>query len=150
MATRENPPDRTGPPRPAPEQGASADELEADIERTREELGETVEALAGKLDVKARAQQRFATTKEQALTQAGVARARATELSALANARATELSARAKDNATDEQGQLKPAVRAVAAATLVIVAVVIVTARRRGRGRRRGHRIDEPSPLTAS
>jgi Protein of unknown function (DUF3618) len=125
MATRETPPDRTGPQRPEPEKGASADELEADIERTRQELGETVEALTGKLDVKTRAQQRFATTKEQALTQAGVAKARA-----------TELGARAKDNATDEQGQVKPAVRAVAAAALLIVAVVVtVTARRRGRVR---------------
>jgi hypothetical protein len=31
-------------------------QLEAEIERTRERLGETVEALAGKADVKARAQ----------------------------------------------------------------------------------------------
>jgi hypothetical protein len=136
MATPENPPDRTGPQRPEPEKGASADEVEADIVRTREELGETVEALTGKLDVKTRAQQRFAATKEQALTQAGVARTRATELSALAKARATELRARARDNATDEQGQVKPAVPAAAAAALVVVAVVLaVTTRRRGRGR---------------
>lgn len=37
---------------------ANPDELMAEIERTREELGETVEALAAKADVKARAQQR--------------------------------------------------------------------------------------------
>ncbi|MET0449224.1 MAG: DUF3618 domain-containing protein, partial [Aeromicrobium sp.] len=35
------------------EPGTSADELEADIRRTRQDLGDTVEALAAKLDVKA-------------------------------------------------------------------------------------------------
>ena len=34
-------------------------ELEKEIEQTREQLGETVEALAGKVDVKARAQQKL-------------------------------------------------------------------------------------------
>lgn len=33
-------------------------ELEKEIERTREQLGETVEALAAKVDVKARAQEK--------------------------------------------------------------------------------------------
>lgn len=33
-------------------------QLEAEIERTREQLGETVEALAAKVDVKARAQRK--------------------------------------------------------------------------------------------
>ena len=37
----------------APDAGASISELEADIEQTRHELGDTVEALAAKLDVKA-------------------------------------------------------------------------------------------------
>jgi serine/threonine protein kinase HipA of HipAB toxin-antitoxin module len=38
----------------------SADALTADIERTRQELGETVEALVAKADVKTRAQDRAA------------------------------------------------------------------------------------------
>jgi hypothetical protein len=37
----------------APDAGASISELQADIEQTRHELGDTVEALAAKLDVKA-------------------------------------------------------------------------------------------------
>jgi len=41
-------------------QPLSADALTADIERTRQELGETVEALVAKTDVKARAQHRAA------------------------------------------------------------------------------------------
>lgn len=36
-----------------------ADDLEHEIEQTREHLGETVDALAAKLDVKTRAQESF-------------------------------------------------------------------------------------------
>ena len=45
---------------PEPPKGASSDEIERDIERTREELGRTVDALAAKADVKTRVQQRTA------------------------------------------------------------------------------------------
>lgn len=41
-----------------PGSDASIDELQADIERTREELGQTVGALAAKTDVKARVQEK--------------------------------------------------------------------------------------------
>jgi Protein of unknown function (DUF3618) len=40
------------------------EEIQADIERTREELGDTVEALAAKTDVKARAHERVEEIKE--------------------------------------------------------------------------------------
>ena len=51
---------------PAPEPGPDAgiDELQADIEQTRAELGETVGALSDKLDVKGRAQQQVSDTKD--------------------------------------------------------------------------------------
>ena len=55
-------------PRPEPGPDAGIDELQADIERTRAELGETVGALSDKLDVKGRAQQKVADTKK-AVTQ---------------------------------------------------------------------------------
>jgi len=42
-------------------------ELRHDITRTREELGETIEALAAKADVKARAQESVAEVKQRAL-----------------------------------------------------------------------------------
>ena len=45
---------------PAPERSDSAAALRADIERTRLALGDTVEALAGKTDVKARAKGKVA------------------------------------------------------------------------------------------
>jgi len=40
------------------------EEIEADIQATREELGDTVEALAAKTDVKARAKTKASETKE--------------------------------------------------------------------------------------
>src|SRR5690349_6513005 len=50
--------------RPEPGPDAGIDDLQADIERTRAELGETVGALTDKLDVKGRAQQKVADTKD--------------------------------------------------------------------------------------
>lgn len=44
----------------------TAEELRADIEQAREELGETVEALAGKADVKARSRAALEQRKQQA------------------------------------------------------------------------------------
>jgi hypothetical protein len=69
--------------RPAPP--ADPDQLRQDIERTREELGETVEALIAKTDVKARTRERIgeiserlrgktAQAKEQATSRVGQAR----------------------------------------------------------------------------
>ena len=43
-----------------------ADEIRADIEQSREELGDTVEALAAKTDVKAQAQAKVDDVKDQA------------------------------------------------------------------------------------
>jgi hypothetical protein len=47
-------------------QGRTPEAIEADIERTREQLGDTVEALAAKTDVKARAQERVDEIKAKA------------------------------------------------------------------------------------
>jgi ElaB/YqjD/DUF883 family membrane-anchored ribosome-binding protein len=56
----------------------SAEEIRAEIERTRDELGDTVEALAAKTDVKARAHDRVAAVKEGVAEKKGefVAKAR--------------------------------------------------------------------------
>ena len=45
-------------------------ELEKEIEQTREQLGQTVEALAAKVDVKARAQQKLSQLQDKAKQQA--------------------------------------------------------------------------------
>ena len=56
---------------PGPDAGI--DELQADIDRTRQELGETVSALADKADVKAHVQDKVAETKQAAVRTAHVA-----------------------------------------------------------------------------
>ncbi|AFM15102.1 Protein of unknown function (DUF3618) [Mycolicibacterium chubuense NBB4] len=49
--------------RPEPGPDAGLDELQADIEQTRNELGDTVSALSDKFDVKSRAQQKVTDTR---------------------------------------------------------------------------------------
>ena len=51
---------------PASEPARWPEEIQAEIEATRAELGETVEALAGKADVKGQAQRKVEETKRQA------------------------------------------------------------------------------------
>ena len=51
--------------------GSSPEAIEADIERQREELADTVSALHDRLDVKARARQKAAELKDRATTDAG-------------------------------------------------------------------------------
>jgi hypothetical protein len=57
--------------------GPNQEEIKQEIERTREHLGETVEALAAKADVKARAQAKAADVKAQAQAKAADATTRA-------------------------------------------------------------------------
>lgn len=64
---------------PSPDTDPGVAELEADIERTREDLAETVDLLAAKLDVKSRVQGRVADAKESAAHNLRAARARATD-----------------------------------------------------------------------
>jgi uncharacterized protein DUF3618 len=51
--------------------GTSPQEIEADIERQREELAETVSQLQSKLDVKTRAKHRASALRDQATTESG-------------------------------------------------------------------------------
>ena len=53
------------PPEPGPDAGV--DDIQADIERTRKELGDTVGALSAKLDVKERAKNKAAESKERVI-----------------------------------------------------------------------------------
>ncbi len=65
----------TAPSAPAePEKGASPDEIEADLGRTRRELGETVEALTEKLDVKSQAREQINEAKHRIAEQTNDAR----------------------------------------------------------------------------
>lgn len=61
---------------PTPETGErTPEQIRADIEKTRQELGDTVEALAAETDVKAQAAARVASAKAQAREVAQNARA---------------------------------------------------------------------------
>jgi uncharacterized protein YhaN len=51
---------------PPPTKDASVEDIEADIAATRERLAESVDALADKVNVKARAQEKADQTKQQA------------------------------------------------------------------------------------
>jgi len=57
--------------------GQTEGQLREDIERTRQQLGETAEALAAKADVKARAKQKVDQVRRQATARAGQAKEKA-------------------------------------------------------------------------
>jgi hypothetical protein len=81
--------------------------IEADIERTREDLAQTVDQLAARLDVKTRVRNRMLEAKDDAALQLQGLRRRA----------------------TDERGRPAPATIAILGGVLA-VAVVVVTLRR--------------------
>jgi hypothetical protein len=71
----------TGPngTRPEPGPDAGIDDIQADIEDTRKELGETVGALSAKLDVKERTKEKVADTKQRVVEKADTLRHTATD-----------------------------------------------------------------------
>lgn len=93
----------------APKPGV--EELQHEVEETRAELAETVEALSAKLDVKSRARDKVAATKQQALDRV----------------------AQAKAGATDERGRPTPVTLAVTAAVCAVLAGAVVVVWRQHR-----------------
>jgi hypothetical protein len=71
----------TGPNQARPEPGPDAgiDDIQGDIEQTRHELGQTVEALQAKLDVKERTKEKVADAKERVVDRADTLRHTATD-----------------------------------------------------------------------
>ncbi|MET9735691.1 DUF3618 domain-containing protein [Streptomyces sp. NPDC006458] len=61
-------------------QSASSDELREQVEEVRGELGRTVQALAAKTDVQARARQKAAEVRQQAAAKAGQLRTKAADV----------------------------------------------------------------------
>lgn len=90
-------------------------EIEADLEATRQQLGETIDAIGDKLDVKGRAKQR------------------ASDVGSRVTTVANDTVRRVQDTATDDDGNLDPKVLALAAAAAFVVgtAVVLIVRRRR-------------------
>jgi vacuolar-type H+-ATPase subunit I/STV1 len=67
------------PNRPEPGPDAGIEDIQADIAQTRDELGQTVEALSDKLDVKARAKDKATETKARVVEKADTLRHTATD-----------------------------------------------------------------------
>ena len=72
-------------------------QLEAEIERTREQLGETVQELAGRADVKSRARSRAAEARRNAAAQVGSVRSQVVSKTAAARQKAISAGAVRKD-----------------------------------------------------
>ena len=72
-------------------------QLEAEIERTRERLGETVQELAGRADVKSRARARAAETRRNAAARVGSVRSQVASKTAAARQKAISAGADRKD-----------------------------------------------------
>lgn len=94
-------------PEPGPDAGI--DEIQADIDKTRQELGHTVDALAAKADVKGRAQQKAADTKD----------------------RITETAVHTREALTDDTGAVKKSIAVAAVIAVALVVGVVVWRRRR-------------------
>ena len=80
----------------------SEQDIQAEIEQTRERLGETVEELVAKADVKARAKDKAAELKAKAQVKAAEAKTTAQE-------KAAEVKAKAQSQAGDLPGQVQAA-----------------------------------------
>ena len=121
-----------------PEEEALAEE----IERTREHLGETVEALAAKADVKARAERRAAEVKASLRGKARAAKDKVTEQAGELREEAAATTARAKERTpvpvqrsagqavTIVRGHRGKAAAGALAAAVVILAWLAVRRRR--------------------
>jgi uncharacterized protein (DUF1800 family) len=128
-------------PRPEPGPDAGVDELQADIEATRAELGETVEALSAKADVPGRAKQKVADTQATITEKATHAKDAVAEKATHAKDAVVDKTHAAqsatRDALTDDTGSLKPAVKrgvpvaALAAAAGLVLIGIIVWRRRR-------------------
>lgn len=76
---------------------ADPQQLQAEIERTREQLGETVQELAGRADVKSRARARAAEARRNAAARAGSVRSQVANKTTAARQKVTSASADRKD-----------------------------------------------------
>ena len=111
-------------PEPGPDAGI--DDIQADIEHTREELGETIEALSAKADVKGRAKKKAAGTNDS-ITQ------KVYETKEIVVEKAHAAQSAARDAVTDDTGSVKPGVpiAALIAAVAILVVSLVVWRRRR-------------------
>ncbi|WP_229072516.1 DUF3618 domain-containing protein [Actinoplanes sp. DH11] len=109
--------------------------LREEIQQTRADLGETVQALAAKADVKARAREQVEQTRQRVLTQAAAVTGRVREAAVSAGGRAKEVTVHAKESAVEpaaERVRANPApVLLVAAGLAALVGVILIVRGRR-------------------
>jgi ElaB/YqjD/DUF883 family membrane-anchored ribosome-binding protein len=116
--------------------------LRAEIKRTRADLGETVQALAAKADVKARAKEQVEQTKQKVKAQAAEATGKVREVAVAASDRVRHVGAGARvaaaeagEKAQDTTEQVRrnpiPVVAVLAGVVAVIGVILIVRGRRR-------------------
>src|SRR3954453_1907681 len=79
----------------------TVEELRAEIQQTRADLGETVQALAAKADVKARAKDQVEQTKLRVKPQAADAAGRVRDVAATATGKVRAATAQATDQISD-------------------------------------------------
>jgi len=104
---------------------ASVEEIQADIDKTRHELGQTVETLVAKADVKGRAKEKASDTKDR-ITE------KATQTKEVVVEKATAAQSAAREALTDDAESLKSMlpVAAAIAAGLAVIALVVWRRRR--------------------
>ncbi|MFG1609960.1 DUF3618 domain-containing protein [Actinoplanes sp. NPDC049265] len=112
--------------------------LRAEIAQTRAELGETVQALAAKADVKARAKEQVEQTKQRVKAQAAEAGQKALDAVHLAGTKAKAAAGQAGDKARETVAQVQesdPAeqvrrrpipIVAIAAGVAAVIGVILV------------------------
>jgi hypothetical protein len=112
-------------------------EARADVERTREELADTVEALAYKADVKARAKDKVDEVKAQAAEKADEAMTTATDTAEKVRETATQKAEEVKQTAEQKVGAIRadppPRNQLVAAAAIGLAIIAVVLWRKRSR-----------------
>jgi uncharacterized membrane protein YdfJ with MMPL/SSD domain len=111
---------------PPPAKDASVEEIEADIAATRERLAESVDALADKVNVKARAQEKVDQTKEQAKEKVEQTKEQAKEKFGQARTKGQDLLGQA-------QQASRPVQLAIISVPVALIVLLIVRAIRRRR-----------------
>ncbi|GIF03541.1 DUF3618 domain-containing protein [Actinoplanes siamensis] len=94
--------------------------LRAEIKQTRADLGETVQALAAKADVKARAREQVSQTKQRLLDQAVSATGRLREVAGQASATVRDAAGQASATVKDAAGQASSTVKDAAGQTAAV------------------------------
>lgn len=102
------------------------DELRREIERTREQLGETVEQLASKADVKKQAQDKAAELRTQA-------KARASQLAGRSRRAARQAQQVAARGASSARQHAVPLAVATASASMLLAGYLLIRSRRPAR-----------------